>query len=139
MTEPYLSEIKMVSWGFAAKGWALANGQILPINQNQALFSLLGTTFGGNGIQTFELPNLQSRIPMHTGQGAGLTVRHLGDLGGSEGAAVALIQETTVIPKSLASPVSSNIGYRATGFTATSPFIVLNFLIALQGIFPSQS
>jgi len=67
MAEPFLSEIRMVSFPFAPKGWALANGQTLPINQNQALFSLLGTTFGGNGQTTFALPNYMSRVPMHVG------------------------------------------------------------------------
>jgi microcystin-dependent protein len=136
MSTPYLCEIRIVSWGFAAKGWALANGQTLPINQNQALFALLGTTYGGNGITTFNLPNLQSRIPMHSGQGAGLSVRTLGESGGIEGS---VIQETAQIPKSLALPVSSNVGYRAAGSTTLSPFIVLNFIIALQGIFPSRN
>jgi microcystin-dependent protein len=69
MSEPYLGEIRCFSFGFAPKGWALCNGQILPINQNQALFSILGTTYGGNGVQTFALPNLQGRAPAHVGPG----------------------------------------------------------------------
>ena len=69
MSTPFLSEIKIVSFNFAPKGWALCNGQFLPINQNQALFSLLGTTYGGNGQTTFALPNLQGRIPTHLGGG----------------------------------------------------------------------
>src|SRR5262245_40147685 len=69
MAEPFLSEIRIMSFGFAPKGWALANGQVLPINQNQALFSLLGTTYGGNGQTTFALPNLQGRTPIHVGNG----------------------------------------------------------------------
>src|SRR5882757_353914 len=79
MAEPFLSEIKVFSFGFAPKGWAMCNGQVLPINQNQALFSLLGTTYGGDGRVTFALPNLQSRIPLHAG--AGFT---LGQNGGEE-------------------------------------------------------
>ena len=67
--EPYLSEIKIFSFNFPPKGWAFCNGQLLPINQNQALFSLLGTTYGGNGQTTFGLPNLQGRVPFHIGQG----------------------------------------------------------------------
>src|SRR5213596_2244387 len=67
MAEPFLSEIRLVSFNFAPKGWALCNGQVLPINQNQALFSLLGTTYGGNGQTTFALPNLQGRTPIHIG------------------------------------------------------------------------
>src|SRR5215510_2570324 len=69
MSEPFLGEIKIVSFNFAPKGWAQCNGQLLPINQNQALFSLLGTTFGGNGQTNFGLPNFQGRIPMHVGNG----------------------------------------------------------------------
>ena len=69
MSEPFLSEIKIVSFNFAPKGWALCNGQFLPINQNQALFALLGTTYGGNGQTTFALPNLRGRVPIHMGNG----------------------------------------------------------------------
>jgi microcystin-dependent protein len=135
MSSPYLCEIRIVSWGFAANGWALTNGQTLPINQYQAVFSLLGTYYGGNGVSNFMLPNLQSRIPMHTGQGAGLSARNLGDHGGVEGTTP---QQTIPISQALALPVSSNIGYRTTGATL-SPFVVLNFIIALQGIYPSRS
>jgi microcystin-dependent protein len=77
MAEPFLSEIRIMSFNFPPKGWALCNGQTLPINQNQALFSLLGTTYGGNGVTTFALPNLQGRIPIHQGQS-----NTLGELGG---------------------------------------------------------
>ena len=69
MAEPFLSEIRIMSFVFAPKGWALCNGQLLPINQNQALFSLLGTTYGGNGQTTFALPDLRGRVPIHTGNG----------------------------------------------------------------------
>src|SRR3954463_11817993 len=72
MAEPFLSEIRMMSFNFPPKGWALCNGQTLPINQNQALFSLLGTNYGGNGSTTFALPNLQGRVPMHMGNGFSL-------------------------------------------------------------------
>src|SRR5881392_2658003 len=69
MSEPFLGEIKIISWNFPPKGWAFCNGQLLPINQNQALFSLLGTTYGGNGQTNFALPNLQGAVPMHVGNG----------------------------------------------------------------------
>src|SRR5947207_4921137 len=69
MAEPFLSEIRIMSFGFAPKGWALCNGQLLPINQNQALFSLLGTMYGGNGQTTFALPNLRGRVPIHFSSG----------------------------------------------------------------------
>src|SRR5258708_19395646 len=69
MSEPFLGEMKVISWNFPPKGWAFCNGQLLPISQNQALFSILGTTYGGDGITTFALPNLQARIPVHAGDG----------------------------------------------------------------------
>src|SRR5256714_13392719 len=79
MREPFLSEIRIMSFNFAPKGWALCNGQLLPINQNQALFSLLGTTFGGDGRVNFALPNLQGRTPIHVGSG-----HTLGERGGEQ-------------------------------------------------------
>ena len=84
MAEPFLSEIRIMSFGFPPKGWALCTGQLLPINQNQALFSLLGTTYGGDGKSNFALPDLQGRAPMHPGQGPGLSLHDLGETGGSE-------------------------------------------------------
>lgn len=84
MAEPFLSEIRIMSFSFPPKGWALCDGQLLPINQNQALFSLLGTTYGGNGKSNFALPDLQGRAPMHPGQGPGLSLHDLGETGGSE-------------------------------------------------------
>src|SRR5215510_432920 len=77
MSEPYLAEIKIISWNFPPKGWAFCDGQLLPINQNQALFSILGTTYGGDGMRTFGLPNLQGRTPFHVGNGI-----VLGEMGG---------------------------------------------------------
>jgi microcystin-dependent protein len=82
MANPYVAEIRMFAGNFAPSGWALCNGQILPISQNTALFSLLGTTYGGNGTSNFGLPNLQGCAPMHQGNGAGLTPRVLGETGG---------------------------------------------------------
>lgn len=84
MSEPFLGEIRLFAGNFAPKGWAFCNGQIMPISQNSALFSLLGTTYGGNGQTTFALPNLQGRVPMHWGQGPGLTPRSLGESSGVE-------------------------------------------------------
>src|SRR5437764_14455159 len=82
MSDPFLSEIKLVSFNFAPNGWALCNGQLLPINQNQALFSLLGTTYGGDGQTTFALPDLRGRLPLHMGQGKSNYV--IGQVGGAE-------------------------------------------------------
>ncbi|MBN1204066.1 MAG: phage tail protein [Myxococcaceae bacterium] len=84
MSEPFIGEIRMFGGNFAPKGWAFCNGQVLSIAQNTALFSLLGTTYGGNGQTTFALPNLQGRIPMHWGTGPGLTPRTLGESSGVE-------------------------------------------------------
>ena len=80
---PFLGEIMLVAWNFPPKGWAFCNGQFLPIVQNQGLFSLLGTTYGGNGITTFALPDLRDRVPIHFGQGTGLSARALGESAGA--------------------------------------------------------
>lgn len=87
MSQPYIAEMRIFSFGFAPKGWALCNGQILSINQNQALFSILGTTFGGNGVTTFALPNLQGNVPVYVGQGI-----VLGQAAGSTNVTVTLPQ-----------------------------------------------
>lgn len=84
MADPFVSEIRIFSFNFAPKGWAFCNGQILPISQNTALFSLLGTTYGGDGKSNFALPDLLDRAPMHPGQGPGLSLHDLGETGGSE-------------------------------------------------------
>jgi microcystin-dependent protein len=166
MSEPFLSEIKIVSFNFPPKGWALCNGQFLPINQNQALFSLLGTTYGGNGQTTFALPNMQGCTPIHEGNG-----HTLGEKAGSTSVTVnqsqmplhihfvnATTNETTQSPvpvNSLLSPGNnmysgvsnlttllpaavSNVG-GSQAHNNMMPYLVLNFIIALQGIFPSQN
>ncbi|MCU0296142.1 MAG: tail fiber protein [Candidatus Nanopelagicales bacterium] len=84
MADPFVAEIRMFPFNFAPRGWAWCDGQLLPLSQNTALFSLLGTTYGGNGTSNFALPNLQGRSPMHPGQGPGLSLRDLGESGGSE-------------------------------------------------------
>ncbi len=169
MSEPFLSEIKIMSFNFPPKGWALCNGQFLPINQNQALFSLLGTTYGGNGQTTFALPDLRSRVPMH--EGSGFT---LGQVGGQEfhtltvsempthshvvnpvanAAANATVGDptgnfcansgkscyTTDAPNNAMSPGAVTNTGGSQPHENRSPFLVLNFCIALQGIFPSQN
>ena len=167
MAEPFLSEIRIMSFVFPPKGWALCDGQLLPINQNQALFSLLGTTFGGDGRVNFGLPDLRSRAPIHVGQG-----HPLGEKGGEQ-AHTLLISEipthvhvanasnsppTDVIPTgslvvaqaefqvyhSPTNLVAMNAGTVAnTGGSQAhlnmQPFLVLSFCIALQGIFPSPN
>lgn len=165
MSEPFLSEIKIVSFNFAPKGWALCNGQFLPINQNQALFALLGTTYGGNGQTTFALPNLRGQVPIHKGNG-----HTLGEAAGTPSVTVNIQQLPTHLHFAQASstngdtPFSTNHVLAAAlnlygqpnnlttilPATVTSvggsqphnnmmPYLVLNFIIALQGIFPSQN
>src|SRR5213075_1320575 len=100
MAEPFLSEIRIFSFNFAPKGWAMCNGQLLPINQNQALFALLGTTYGGNGQTTFALPNLRGKVPIHTGQG-----HTLGESSGSTSVTV----NQTQLPQHLHFVQASNV------------------------------
>jgi microcystin-dependent protein len=92
MSEPFVGEIRMFGFGFAPQGWALCNGQLLPISQNTALFSLLGTTYGGDGRTTFALPNMQSRVPVCQGQGPGLSSYVEGQAGGAETVTLAAAQ-----------------------------------------------
>lgn len=166
MSEPFLSEIKIVSFNFPPKGWALCNGQFLPINQNQALFALLGTTYGGNGQTTFALPNLRGRVPIHMGksntlgEAAGTTAvtvniqqlpTHLHPLVGSSTTGTLNVTTGNVFGVSQTpvynQPVSLlTINPQTVGSVGGSqphnnmmPYLVLNFIIALQGIFPSQN
>ena len=169
MGTPYLSEIRIVSFNFAPKGWALCNGQVMPINQNQALFSLLGTTYGGDGQTTFALPNLQGRVPISWGTGFGASYV-LGQTGGLASVVLAVNQlpphnhqaQSTSAVAALLSPVGSIWADSTANPYATSagtqmnlasvqqqggnqghsnlqPYEVLNFVIALSGIFPSRN
>ncbi|HXU76987.1 MAG TPA: tail fiber protein [Methylomirabilota bacterium] len=92
MSDVFLGEIRVFGFNFPPRGWAFCNGQILPISQNTALFSLLGTSYGGNGISTFALPNLQGSAPLHSGQGLGLTPRTLGEFGGQANVTLGITQ-----------------------------------------------
>ncbi|MFN4119463.1 phage tail protein [Acidovorax sp.] len=164
MAEPFLAEIRIVSFVFAPKGWALCNGQLLPINQNQVLFSLLGTTFGGDGRVNFALPDFRGRIPIHVGSS-----HTLGERGGEQAHTLSINE----LPAHTHVPLATSATGRATGpagniFAASrgsyaasatasahaqaitsvggtqahlnmSPFLTLNFVIALQGIFPSPT
>lgn len=105
MADPFIGEIRMAGFNFAPRGWAFCNGALFSIAQNTALFSLLGTMYGGNGQTTFGLPNLMGRIPLHMGQGPGLTNREVGEMGGQE--AVTLIQAQI--------PAHSHVAHAATG------------------------
>ena len=168
MAEPFLSEIRIMSFDFAPKGWALCNGQLLPINQNQALFSLLGTTFGGDGRVNFALPDLRARVPIHVG--AGFT---LGQRGGEQAHTLSIseipththsVNANTAATGGVATPNNNFLGggnnvyaapnagplvaIQAGTITPTGgsqahlnmqPFLTLSFCIALQGIFPSAT
>ncbi|AMY03078.1 tail fiber protein [Mesorhizobium ciceri] len=168
MAEPYLSEIKLISFNFPPQGWAFCDGQFLPINQNQALFALLGTTYGGNGQTNFALPDLRGRVPTHTGGQGHL----LGERGGEQAHTLTLLEipqhfhsasatsasgdlfvatgnVLAASPAQLYAPGTSNL----TALTPSSvtamggsqphdnmqPYLVLNFCIALVGIFPSRN
>src|SRR5437879_7302584 len=105
MADPFVAEIRIFPFNFAPKGWAFCNGQLLPLSQNTALFSLLGTTYGGDGRSTFALPNLQGSAPMHPGQGPGLSLHDLGEMSGTE--TVTLLESE--IPAHAHSMVASNL------------------------------
>jgi len=167
MAEPFLSEIRIMSFNFAPKGWALCNGQLLPINQNQALFSLLGTTFGGDGRVNFALPDLRSRTPIHVGSGHTLGERggeqahtlsiaelptHTHVLQGSSNNATNNPTNASVLGKSNPQPAYGTPANLVAMAPTTvgpvggsqahlnmQPFLTLSFSIALQGIFPSPN
>jgi microcystin-dependent protein len=165
MGTPFLAELKIVSFNFAPKGWALCNGQLLPINQNQALFSLLGTMYGGDGQVNFALPDLRGRVPIHV-DGSHIQ----GERAGAEAVTLNIQQLPQHVHFMQASTVDANqpvvtgnlLGSFNNGYTGaaglttiapgtisnvggsqahlnTQPFLVLNYIIALQGIFPSRN
>jgi len=165
MSTPFLAEIRIFSFSFAPKGWALCNGQLMPINQNQAVFSILGTTYGGDGRTNFALPNLQGRVPVYKGNGI-----VLGESAGEQAHTLSISElsaHTHTPVGSSSNPTTGNPtgnlwaslgsgGYLPTPNTTMnpasilpaggnqphdnmSPYLVLNFCIALQGIFPSQN
>ena len=165
MASPFMGEIRLVSFNFAPQGWAMCNGQLLPINQNQALFSLLGTTFGGNGQTTFALPDLRGRAPIHVGSG-----HTLGEKAGEQSHTLTIAElpththsalansgnATTPIPGGNLLAAANNLYAANTNLVALGPdmianvggsqahqnmqpFIIVTYCIALQGIFPSQN
>jgi microcystin-dependent protein len=168
MAEPFLSEVRIMSFVFAPKGWALCDGQLLPINQNQALFSLLGTTFGGDGRVNFALPDLRARVPIHVGSG-----HTLGERGGEPAHTLSISELPTHTHVANATTAAASQAVPTGALLATSaatdpiygdpsslvamlpgevtnvggsqahlnlqPFLILSFCIALQGIFPSPT
>lgn len=174
MSEPFIAEIRIFAGNFAPRSWAFCNGQLLPVSQNTALFSLIGTTYGGDGRSTTALPNLQGRAPMHPGRGPGLTSRRLGQRGGTEMVTLSEAQMPNhthtmmadAFPASFQVPNTSRSLARSSGamaFHSTTgsnvvsmadaaleptggsqphnnlqPFLTINFIIALQGLYPSR-
>jgi microcystin-dependent protein len=128
--EPYIGEIQFVAFNFPPSGWASCDGQLLQISQNQALFSLLGTNYGGDGITTFALPNLQSRVPVGMGQGVGLSNRAIGQTGGQEQLWLTGVSDDGFFGDAW--------GNRASMLPTMPPFLTLNCIISLFGVFPSR-
>lgn len=181
MSDPFIAEITMFGGNFAPRGWAFCDGQLLPISQHQALFSILGTTYGGDGRTTFGLPDLRGRVPIHAGNGSGLSDRRLGQRGGSESVTLTEaempshshsltattdtattatpststklakgntsisrsdVKDSNIYAESTANPVNIAGATNAGGGQSHSnmqPYLVINYIIALQGIFPSRN
>ena len=175
MSDPFVAEIRICAFNFAPRGWAFCNGQLLSIAQNTALFSLLGTTYGGNGQTTFGLPDLRSRMPLHPGQGPGLSDYVLGEMGGSETVtllATEIPNHTHVVRATSAGGTSADPAAKvwaapgatrglksynpapgtggamaATAISAVGgqphnnlqPYLTVNFVIALQGVYPARN
>jgi microcystin-dependent protein len=171
-TDPFIGQLALVPYNFAPKGWAFCNGQLLPINQNAALFSLLGTTYGGDGVTTFALPDLRGRVPISSGQGPGLSSYNIGQMGGYETHTLTINEMpahshtlyadtsvgTTEKPGS-ALPARNGAGVPQYGTAATTqlssaaaqptgggaphdirqPYVTLNWIIALTGVYPSRN
>ena len=168
---PYVGEIRMWAGNFAPNGWMFCQGQTLPISENEVLFQLIGTTYGGDGEETFNLPNLASRVPIHQGTGPDGTTYQMGEMAGTEQETLSIQQIPNHTHPWLASTANANnvdpVGnvpavcqgdYYTTNFTAspmsaqsitpaggsqphenTQPFLCINFIISLFGIFPSQT
>ena len=176
MSEPFIAEIRIFAGNFAPRGWAFCDGQLLPISQNTALFSLIGTTYGGDGRTTTALPNLEGRAPMHPGRGPGLTSRRLGERGGVETVTLTEAQMPNHNHSLRANTVGRGGGSRSPGNNSFAnvqggfayvtgsdsnlvdlseltlpntggsqahnnmqPFLTMNFIIALVGLYPSRS
>lgn len=171
MSEPFVGEMRMFAGNFAPRGWAFCDGQLLAVSQNDALFSLLGTIYGGDGRTTFGLPDLRGRIPIHAGSGPGLSPRRLGAKGGAENVTLTvnqlpshthtmqaqtvnantpnaqgnLLSQTPTVDlyitdppvQSMASSAVTNVG-GSRSHTNLMPFLCINFIIALFGIYPSR-
>ena len=169
MSNQYLGEIRIFTYGFIPRFWAACDGQLLPISQNQALFSLLGTTYGGNGVTTFQLPDMRARVPLHSGSGPGLSPYVIGQRSGSESVTLLATQTPAHNHQVSASTLGPNQASTGGGVWADkpdayatsapdiqlpaadlpstggqphsnlAPYLALTFCIAMSGIFPSQN
>jgi microcystin-dependent protein len=174
MTDPFVAEIRIFTGNFAPKGWAQCNGQLLPLSQNTALFSLLGTYYGGDGKSTFALPNLQNAVPIHQGQGPGLSARFIGEQSGSDSVTLlptevpvhthglqgssigaddndpgtdrlltsargAGVYNTVTTPVTQLHPSSLAVSGSSLPHNNLQPYLVVTFIIAMQGVFPPRS
>lgn len=175
MSEPFIAEIRIFAGNFAPRSWAFCDGQLLPIAQNTALFSLIGTVYGGDGRSTTALPNMMGRAPMHPGRGPGLTSRRLGQRGGVETVTLTEAQmpnhthalDADPFPAAFQIPAANRVFARSDGAQAyqsnsssnlvdmadavvqtaggsqahnnMQPYLTINFIIALQGLYPSRS
>lgn len=155
MTDPFVAEIRLFAGNFAPTGWAFCNGQLMSISQNTALFALIGTYYGGDGKATFALPDLRDRVPVHQGQGPGLSERHVGEAGGASRVSLTLAELPAHVHPASDLPATTN---RATGAVPAAggryataapsgptaahnnrpPYLGLSYIIALQGIFPPR-
>ena len=173
MADPFVAEIRIFPFNFPPKGWAFCNGQLLPLSQNTALFSLLGTFYGGDGKSTFALPNLQGSVPVHQGQGSGLSQRFLGEQGGSQNVTLLVSEmpfhthtlQASFTPADLKEPQDGAVLTRnqngaiynpavaplvtmapqtltpaggSLPHNNMMPYLTLNFIIAMQGVFPPR-
>jgi microcystin-dependent protein len=170
MSEPFLGQLLLVPYNFAPRGWQFCQGQTVAISQNSALFSLIGTSFGGNGTTTFQLPNLQGRVPIGSGTGAGLQTYVLGEIGGHENTTLLTANlpshnhslMATNAPGNNAEPAANTLAKGGTVYNPAAPsvpmnagsismtgsnlpfdnrmpYLVLNWVIAINGIFPSRN
>jgi microcystin-dependent protein len=146
VSDQFVGEIRAFPFNFAPNGWAVCNGQLLAISQNTALFSLLGTQFGGNGTSNFALPNLQGSAPLDFGQGPGLSPRVIGETGGEQAVTLTLVQIPAHTHQATGVAANGNLTTVALAPQGSSlphdnmpPYLALNFCIALQGIFPARS
>ena len=150
MSEPFVAEIRIFAGNFAPRGFAMCDGQLLAINQNESLFSLLGTTYGGDGRTTFALPDLRGRVPVHPGTGPGLSPRRLGEKGGEETVAsgAAEVREVPAVPRgpqrlrrggAVGQPEKLTVAGGGATQNNMPPYLGVNFVIALMGLYPSRS